>query len=119
MIVDLRTYTVPVGLLREFLSLYACEGLPVQARHLGEPIGWYTTEAGELGEVVHLWGYDDMADRERRRAALEADPAWLAYRGKASARGHVVRQVNSLLRKVDFDALQRAGLSHPSQQESS
>lgn len=104
MIVDMRTYTVPVGLLGEFLALYAKEGLPVQARHLGEPMGYFTTEVGELGQVVHLWGYADHADRDARRAALEADPAWRAYRAKAGAGGHVVRQVNAILRPVDFAA---------------
>ena len=29
--------------------------------------------------MVHLWGYDSLAERERRRAALAADPDWLAY----------------------------------------
>jgi len=102
MIVDLRTYTIPVGLLGEFIALYAAEGLALQVRHLGEPLGFFTTEVGELGQVVHLWRYDDLADRERRRAALEADSGWLAYRSKASARGLVVRQVNTILREVDF-----------------
>lgn len=104
MIVDLRTYTIRIGAMREFLALYASEGLPVQTQHLGAPLGYYTTEVGELGQVVHLWGYADMADRERRRAALEADPRWLAYRGKAASLGQVARQVNSILKAVDFTA---------------
>ena len=102
MIVDMRTYTVPVGLLQEFLSLYAQEGRAVQTRHPGEPLGYYTTEVGELGQVVHLWNYRDHADRDARRARLEADPDWRAYRAKAGTRGHVVRQVTSILRPVDF-----------------
>ncbi len=104
MIVDMRTYTVPVGLVGEFLSLYAKEGYAVQTHHLGAPLGYFTTEVGELGQLVHLWRYEDMADRDRRRAALEADPAWLAYRAKAGARGLVVRQSNTILRQVDFAA---------------
>lgn len=106
MIVDHRTYTIPVGLMRDFLSLYAAEGRAVQVRHLGEPLGYFTTDVGELTQVVHLWRYDDLADRDRRRAALEADPQWLAYRAKASKLGHVTRQVNSILRAVDFAAMQ-------------
>lgn len=104
MIVDMRTYTVPVGLMREFLALYAAEGRATQVRHLGEPMGYFTTDVGELGQVVHLWRYEDSADRDRRRAALEADPDWHAYRAKAGARGLVTRQTNTLLREVDFAA---------------
>lgn len=104
MIVDLRTYTIQTGAMRDFLALYAREGLAVQTQHLGSPLGYYTTEVGELGQIVHLWQYTDMADRELRRAALEADPRWLAYRTRSSSQGHVLRQVNSILREVDFAA---------------
>ena len=109
MIVDLRTYTIRIGALREFLALYAAEGLAVQTQHLGAPLGYYTTEVGELGQVIHLWGYADMADRERRRAALEADPRWLAYRSKAAALGQVVSQANSILKAVEFAAFAPPG----------
>jgi hypothetical protein len=105
MIVDLRTYTIRTGALREFLALYAREGLAVQTQHLGAPLGYYTTEVGDLGQVVHMWRYTDMADRERRRAALEADPRWNAYRSKSSSQGHVVQQVITILKEVDFAAL--------------
>lgn len=104
MIVDQRTYTLQIGKLRDFLALYAAEGLHVQTEHLGAPIGYYTTEVGDVNQVVHLWRYADMADRERRRAALEADPRWLAYRRKAGADGQVLRQFNTILREVDFAA---------------
>jgi len=107
MIVDQRTYTIQIGLLRDFLALYSAEGLHVQVEHLGPPLGYYTTEVGDVNEVVHLWQYADMADRERRRAALEADPRWLAYRRKAAAAGHVLRQRNAILKSVDFTALGR------------
>lgn len=105
MIVDQRTYTLGVGMVREFLALYAAEGRAVQVEHLGEPVGYYVTEVGDVNQIVHLWQYTDMADRERRRAALEADPRWLAYRRKAGQAGHVVRQHTTLLKPVDFAAL--------------
>lgn len=104
MIIDHRTYTIQTGLIRDFLSLYAAEGLAAQTQHLGPPLGYYTTEVGELNQVVHLWAYIDMADRDRRRAALEADPRWLAYRRKAAAAGQVLRQQTSILKQVDFTA---------------
>ena len=111
MLIDLRTYTLRIGSVRDFLALYAAEGLAVQSEHLGPPLGYYTTEVGELSQVVHLWQYQNAADRERRRAALESDPRWLAYRSKSSMCGHLVRQQNSLLKTVDFAALGLAGAS--------
>ncbi len=105
MIVEMRTYSIRIGAMRDFLVLYAGEGLAVQTQHLGAPLGYYTSEVGELSQVVHLWRYTDMADRDRRRAAMESDPRWLAYRTKSSSQGHVVRQVNTILKEVDFAAL--------------
>ena len=80
MIVDHRTYLFRPGALPEFLKLYESQGYAIQAAHLGEPIGWYvSTDIGPLNQLVHLWRYDSLEDRARRRAALAADPAWHAY----------------------------------------
>ena len=76
MIVDHRTYELQPGRLRDFLALYEKEGLPVQMKHLGNLVGYYTTEVGNVNEIVHMWGYSDLADRTKRRAAMAADSAW-------------------------------------------
>ena len=35
---------------------------------LGPPLGWYISmDIGELNQVVHLWGYESLADRASRR----------------------------------------------------
>ncbi|MCW5749322.1 MAG: NIPSNAP family protein [Alphaproteobacteria bacterium] len=85
MILDHRTYELHPGKLREFLALYEAEGLPVQSKHLGKPFAWLTTEVGNVNEIIHIWAYEDFADRQKRRAAMAADPAWGAYLAKASA----------------------------------
>ena len=105
MIVDMRTYTMVPGRLKPFLELYEAEALPIQIRHLGKLIGYFTTEIGTQNQVVHLWGYESMADRERRRNAMEADPAWTAYRQKSSASGNVQYQENKILKSVSFSPL--------------
>ena len=80
-------------------------------RHLGAPLGYYTTEVGDVNEVVHIWQYADAADRERRRAALESDPQWLAYRRAAASQNHVIKQTNALLKSVDFSAFDASPLT--------
>jgi hypothetical protein len=84
MILDHRTYVLHPGKLRPFLALYEAEGLPVQSRHLGKPFAWFTTEVGNVNEIIHIWAYEDFADRQKRRAAMQADPAWGAYLSKVS-----------------------------------
>jgi hypothetical protein len=35
-----------------------------------------------LNQVVHLWAYDSMEDRSRRRAELQVAPGWKDYVAK-------------------------------------
>ena len=105
MIIDLRTYTMVPGRLKAFLELYEREGLPVQRRHQGNPVGYFTTEIGTNNQVVHLWAYENLADREKRRAALDADPEWIAYRAKSAATGNVQHQENKILKSAKFSPM--------------
>jgi hypothetical protein len=104
-IVDMRTYTMVPGRLKAFLELYEAEALPIQLRLLGKLIGYFTTEVGTQNQVVHLWDSETKAERGRRRAAMEADPAWSAYRKKSAASGNVQHQENKILKSVSFSPL--------------
>jgi hypothetical protein len=79
MIVEERTYTVKPGTVQQYYADYDPRGLAIQQRILGNLIGYFHTEIGELNQIVHLWGYDSLAEREKRRAVLAADPEWHAY----------------------------------------
>ena len=37
-------------------------GLPIQLELLGEFLGYFTTEIGELNHVVAWWKYDNLGD---------------------------------------------------------
>lgn len=100
MIIDERTYTIAPGLLGEYLDNHIAVALPIMRRRLGDPFGYFTTETGDLNQFVHLWLYRNMIDREQRRAALYADPQWLAYRRDVGERRWVLHQYNRLLRVV-------------------
>lgn len=79
MLVEMRTYTTHPGRLRDYLALYQAEGLSIQQRILGRMVGYYSSEIGELNQVVHLWAYEDLKERSERRAQLLADPGFKAY----------------------------------------
>ena len=100
MIIDERTYTIRPGKLAAYLQAHMQEALPVMRKYLGEPFGYYTTETGDLNQFVHLWRYDSMADREARRAAMYADPAWLAYRDRTGEKDWVLHQHNRILKAL-------------------
>jgi hypothetical protein len=101
MLIDHRTYTVRPGQLKVFLKLYGELGFPVQKRYLGEPFGWFVShDIGPLNQVVHMWKYADLADREQRRAKLFADPDWQAYLDQASPL--LASMENKILRPAPF-----------------
>lgn len=84
MIVDHRTYAIKPGKLNEYLKLYETEALPLQLKYLGHCVGWYVSnDIGPLSQIVHMWAYESLADREARRARLAADPAWPKFLEKA------------------------------------
>jgi hypothetical protein len=106
MIIDHRTYMLHPTKLPKWLKLYEEYGLPVQRRHLGEPIGFFTSEIGPLNQVVHLWRYEDLADRTRRRAAMAADPAWAEFMRRNEELGALQHQENKILLPTAFSPLQ-------------
>lgn len=103
MILEERTYAIHPAHVREYVDLYVAEGMKIQVGHLGRLVGWFTTEIGTVNEVVHMWAYDSLADREARRAALEADPAWWAFRAKTS--GFVQTMKSRILKPTAFSPM--------------
>ena len=73
MIVDMRTYAIVPRKMKAYLALFEDLALPIQRRHIGNPLGYFVVEHGPLHQIVHLWGYRDLADLEARRAARDAD----------------------------------------------
>ncbi len=102
MIVELRTYTLKALHTGAFLKLYESAALPLQRQYLGHLIGFYVSEIGPLNEVVHLWGFASLAERERRRALMEADPGWPLYRQALLELDVVVQQDTKILRTTSF-----------------
>jgi hypothetical protein len=79
MIVDYRAYTFKPGTVPLFMEMFEKEGLEVQKKILGNFLGIYRKEVGNINEVIHMWGYESMAERERRRALLFQDTGFLDY----------------------------------------
>jgi NIPSNAP len=99
-IVEERIYTLHAGATSEYLHLYEAEGLAIQRPTLGKLIGYFSTEFGPLNQIVHLWAYQDLGDRQERRRRLLADERWRAYTRKI--RPLIVHQENKLLTPAPF-----------------
>jgi hypothetical protein len=102
-IVEERIYTLEVGKVPEYLRLYEQEGLPIQLPILGNLVGYYSSEIGDLNLIVHLWGYESFEERTRRRAELIANESWKAY--VAKVRPWILRQENRILTPAPFSPI--------------
>lgn len=107
MLVDVRTYRVRPGKLPQELDLYAKHGLAAQIRHLGAPLAYLHAESGDLNTMVHLWAFEDAADRGRRRTAMMSDPEWVNYLKLADEAAYLVEQRNSLMMPASFAPIKR------------
>ena len=105
MIIDHRTYRFRPGSVGKWLEKYKTEGLPIQRRHLGEFVGIFTTEVGNLHEVVFMWAYESLGDREARRARMEADPDWKEFIRGVWELDAIVQQDIKMLRPTSFSPL--------------
>jgi hypothetical protein len=100
MIVEQRTYTLQPGTVPEYLRRYQEEGLAIQRPILGNLVGYFSTEIGPLNQIVHMWAYDDLAERSRRRGELAKSVAWQTYTAKV--RPLLIHQENKILIPAPF-----------------
>ena len=103
MIVEQRDYHVFTGKLNELVRLYADEGIAIQQEILGGLVGVFTTDIGALSTYTSLWGYDDFAQREERRAKLQADEQWKAFLARIQPLIHT--QQNRILVPTAFSPI--------------
>ncbi|HWA12674.1 MAG TPA: NIPSNAP family protein [Burkholderiales bacterium] len=107
MLLDVRTYTCKPQTIKKHIALYEKMGKEPQTRHLGQPLAYLTTETGNPNQYIHIWVYEDAADRERRRAAMWKDPEWLAYIEESARLGALEAQENRLMNPVPFFPIKR------------
>ena len=100
MIVEQRDYHVHTGKLPELVRLYETEGIALQNEILGSLVGAFTTDIGALSTYTTLWRYDSFAEREEKRARLQADERWKAFLAKVQPLMHT--QQNRILVPTSF-----------------
>ena len=103
MIVEQRDYHVITGKLNELVTLYETEGIELQQSYLGNLLGVFTTDIGALSTYTSMWGYGSFAEREERRARLQADEQWKSYLAKIQPLIHT--QQNRILVPTAFSPI--------------
>jgi hypothetical protein len=82
-IYELRWYRAHVGRAAEWLEMFKAV-LPTRDKYTRR-VGLWSTESGQLNEVVHMWVYKDLNDRAASRARMAQDPQWQAFIAKSPA----------------------------------
>lgn len=74
MIYEFRSYILKPATVPDFLKRFE-EGYEHRKQH-SEVLGVWYTEIGPLNQVVHVWPYENMAERARIRAESAKSPHW-------------------------------------------
>src|SRR2546422_11098641 len=74
MIYEIRTYHIAPGSLADVEKRYG-EAYEYRKKY-SELTAFWHTEIGPLNEIVHVWGYRDLAERARIRSDAAKDPNW-------------------------------------------
>jgi len=98
---EIRTYRLKNGSLAEYLNAVEDTGIAIQIRHLGHLVGYFSSEIGPINEIVHIWAYPSLDERQQRRAALAADPEWQAF----------LPRITGLIETADNKIMQPAAFS--------
>ena len=103
MIVEMRTYTIKPGRLHDFLKIYNDDIREVHTEILGNQLGFFYSEFGELNQVIHIYGYDSYDERDKRRKILSHNEAFKNYVKKAA--DLIFSQKNQLLIPAEFSKI--------------
>src|SRR5712664_1727151 len=74
MIYEFRTYTLKPRSLGEVEKRYA-EAYEYRKKYSPLTAFWHS-EVGPLNEIIHVWGYKDLAERARVRADAAKETNW-------------------------------------------
>ena len=107
MIYELRIYRTYSGKLPDLLARFQNHTLKLWEKHGIKQAGFFTTVVGESNQdLTYFVAWESLADREKKWAAFQADPEWIAKRAETEKDGAIVANiVNQFLQPTAFSAL--------------
>ena len=88
---ELRTYTLYVGKMAEATKLYQELGFPALQKggHDKKLVGYFQADTGTINQLVHLWKFDDDADRRKHWAGVFSNKDFVeGFASKSPAARH-------------------------------
>lgn len=96
-IYEKRTYDITVGHMPDVIRLYRDQGAPAleAGGFTHNLVGYFISDTGPLHQLIHLWRFDDDAERRAFWKRLFADEPFMAF--AVQLRPHVAHQEVQLL----------------------
>ena len=107
MIYELRTYEAAPGKMPELHARFRDHTLRLFERHGLDVVGFWThAHGGWSDRLVYLMRFADLAERDRRWAAFQADEEWRRVRAESQREGALTTRIRSdILAPTDYSPL--------------
>jgi len=107
MIYETRVYRCLPGRLPALLNRFENVTLKLWEKHGIKQAGFFTTLVGESNQdLTYLLAWESLADRDKKWAAFQSDPEWIAARAKTEESGQIVATTeNQLLVPTKFSSV--------------
>ena len=107
MIYELRIYEAVPGRLPDLNNRFQTITLNLWEKHGIKQVGFWTADIGTSNELIYLLEWRDLAERDQKWGAFQADPEWTEKRAQTEAQGPLVARVrNSILRPTPYSKMQ-------------
>ena len=98
MIYELRVYSCIPGRLPALLKRFETATLKIWEKHGIRQAGFWTVLIGDGNNDLHYFlSWESLAERDRKWAAFQADPAWTAARAESERDGPIIANVESMI----------------------
>ena len=77
MVYEMRTYTVKAGEMPSVVKNAGEVAREVRGDNFGKLEGYWVTEIGALGQVMHLWSFESLDERAQLRKELMQHKPWV------------------------------------------
>jgi hypothetical protein len=107
MIHELRIYHAVPGKLPAIVKRFETITLKIWEKHGIRQAGFWTTVLGPSNQTLtYMLAWESLAEREKKWAAFQADPEWIAARAETEKDGQIVSVIEaSILQPTSFSSV--------------
>jgi hypothetical protein len=107
MLYEYRRYEIMPGRAADLHRRFAEHTTKLFEKHGIRVVAFFEPLVGTLPELHYLLQWQDMAERERKWNAFQADPEWHAVRAKTEEHGPLVARIhNSFWQPTPYSPMQ-------------